>query len=66
MKIRIKTYNGELPNNLTVNKVYDAVRVDSERMRVICDDGQVITTNINKSGYLGMDENGGSWEIINE
>ena len=66
MRVKIKTTNGEIPKNLTIGKVYNATRIDSERMRLTCDDGQVITTNIKKSGYLSDSEIGGEWEIINE
>lgn len=62
MEVRIKSVNGSspLPTNLQMNVVYKAVRVDADRMKVTCDDNQVITTSISKSGYLG------EWEILNE
>lgn len=65
MEVRIKSVNGSspLPENLQMNVVYKAVRVDANRMKVTCDDGQVITTSISKSGYLG---DWGEWEILNE
>jgi len=65
MEVRIKSVNGEmgLPSNLQLNVVYQATRIDEHRMKVICDDGQVITTNISKSGYLGA---WGEWEIVSE
>ncbi|WP_035358005.1 hypothetical protein [Acinetobacter calcoaceticus] len=65
MEVRIKTVNGsiQLPANLQMEVVYKAVRVDANRMKVTCDDGQVITTSISKSGYLG---DWGEWEILNE
>ncbi|MBJ6351072.1 MULTISPECIES: hypothetical protein [unclassified Acinetobacter] len=65
MEVRIKSVNGSspLPENLQMNVVYKAVRVDAKRMKVTCDDGQVITTNISKSGYLG---DWGEWEIVSE
>lgn len=65
MEVRIKSVNGSslLPDNLQMNVVYKAVRVDANRMKVTCDDGQVITTSISKSGYLG---DWGEWEILNE
>lgn len=65
MEVRIKSVNGSspLPENLQMNVVYKAVRVDASRMKVTCDDGQVITTSISKSGYLG---DWGEWEILNE
>lgn len=65
MRVKIKTMNGSigLPNNLQLDKVYLATRLSEDRMKVICDDGQVITTSISKSGYLGEF---GEWEIIKE
>lgn len=66
MIVKIKTTNGDIPSNLTIGKEYDAIRVDSERMKLTCDDGQVITTNIKKSGYLSDSEIGGEWEVIAE
>ncbi|MFW1892121.1 hypothetical protein [Acinetobacter geminorum] len=65
MEVRIKTVTGEmgLPSNLQLNVVYQATRIDEHRMKVTCDDGQVITTNISKSGYLG---DWGEWEIVSE
>lgn len=65
MQVKIKSINGEsgLPSNLQLGVVYQAVRIDSKRMKVTCDDGQVITTNIKKSGYLG---DFGEWEILDE
>jgi len=65
MEVRIKTVNGPtpLPSNLKMEVIYKAIRVDADRMKVTCDDGQVITTSISKSGYLG---DWGEWEILNE
>lgn len=65
MRVKIKTVNGSigLPNNLQLDKVYLATRLSEDRMKVICDDGQEITTCISKSGYLGEF---GEWEIIDE
>ena len=65
MEVRIKSVTGDmgLPSNLQLNNVYQATRIDKHRMKVTCDDGQVITTNISKSGYLG---DWGEWEIVSE
>nr|WP_312824018.1 hypothetical protein [Acinetobacter oleivorans] len=65
MEVRIKTVTGDigLPSNLQLDNVYLATRIDEHRMKVTCDDGQVITTNIAKSGYLGT---WGEWEIVSE
>ncbi|HCV3095094.1 TPA: hypothetical protein OV563_002948 [Acinetobacter baumannii] len=65
MEVRIKSVNGSSPltANLQMDVVYKAVRIDANRMKVTCDDGQVITTSISKSGYLG---DWGEWEILSE
>lgn len=44
MEVRIKSVNGSspLPANLQMDVVYKAVRIDANRMKVTCDDGQVI------------------------
>jgi zona occludens toxin (predicted ATPase) len=61
MKVKIKTYNGELPSYLTVGKVYEVVAPTSNNgVRIITDDGAFLSTEINNSPTL----NGGSWEII--
>lgn len=64
MKVKIKSTNGEIPENLTIGKIYDASRVDDHRIKIVCDDGKLITSNIKKSGYLGDSEKGGEWEIL--
>lgn len=64
MKVKIKSFNGELPKNLTVGKIYDCVMVGNDRIKLTCDDCQEITSSISKSGYLSDDANGGSWEIV--
>ena len=66
MQVKIKTTSGVIPDNLTIGKIYSAERVDSERMRLTCDDGQLITSNIKKSGYLSDSAVGGEWEIVSE
>ena len=62
MKIRIKTYNGELPSYLTAGKVYEV------KSRGIL--GFWIVTDDLMENYVLLDDccflNGGSWEIINE
>ena len=63
MKIRIKTYNGELPSYLTLGKVYDF----KEWGLGI---GGLIKTDDNYEIHVQMlncdDLNGGSWEVVNE
>lgn len=63
MIVRVKSFNGTLPDNITLNKDYAASRVDADRMRVTLDDGQIVTSCISKSGYLG---DFGEWQIVSE
>lgn len=63
MKIRIKTYNGELPSYLTVGKVYRVTHIESLiTVRVKDDLDNSIAVRLDSCAYL----NGGSWEILNE
>ena len=64
MKIRIKSFNGELPEFLTAGRVYDVVKVPDSMHRVVINDnnGNRMSTNLYKSGYL----NGGSWELVDD
>ena len=66
MKIKIKNFNGELPDYLTVGKEYEVVDyygIHPDRHPLIIDDrDEVIAVVVNKSSHL----NGGSWEIVNE
>lgn len=61
MKIKIKSYNGKLPNYLTESRVYDVL----EKITV---DGQVFFNIIADNGAMASvsrhDLNGGSWEVI--
>lgn len=65
MKVKIKTYNGELPSYLTFGREYDVVDTNSfgkkHDYQYIKDDmGRLIVINIKKANML----NGGSWEIV--
>jgi hypothetical protein len=65
MKIRIKTFNGELPSYLTVGKVYEVDCFYENNQKYPCiyaDNKHHIVLEINKCWHL----NGGSWEIVNE
>lgn len=63
MKIRIKTYNGELPSYLTVGKAYDVLWLNYFGVPVIDrDSGGYLAISLSACGYL----NGGSWEVVNE
>lgn len=63
MKIRIKTYNGELPSYLTVGKVYEVTHNyenDSDHPCIIGDHGFELVLLVYHCGHL----NGGSWEVV--
>lgn len=60
MKVKIKTYNGELPPYLTLDKEYEASGNPNVTMQISTDVGDKITINMLCSAYL----NGGSWEIV--
>lgn len=62
MKIRIKTYNGELPSYLTGNKEYEASGNPNITMQIKTDISDTITVNMRESAFL----NGGSWEVVDE
>lgn len=62
MKIRIKTYNGELPSYLTLGKEYTVID-DMHEVAVIRDDKQ------QEQMIMFFDcphLNGGSWEVCDE
>lgn len=63
MKIRIKTYNGELPSYLTVGKAYGVVLFSIHGdPKFITDDNFFLTVDMDDSSAL----NGGSWEVVSE
>ena len=67
MKIRIKTYNGELPSYLTVGRVYGIEHIDSNGGRFIIsdldgDDDDYIVVSMIDCKHL----NDGAWEVVNE
>ena len=63
MKIRIKTYNGELPSYFTVGKVYEATPSQSGLGATFFnDDGDESYATLHNSAHL----DGGSWEVVNE
>lgn len=63
MKVRIKSFNGELPKWLSLEKWYNVFRIESLTTVYIKDDyGFSILIQPNNCSYL----NGGSWEIVNE
>lgn len=63
MKIRIKTYNGELPSYLTVGKVYEVNCIESfTSVSIASDLNKFIVVRVINCPHL----NGGSWEVVSE
>lgn len=63
MKIKIKSFNGELPDYLTVGKVYEVAAwygIANKHPIITDDNGDDIAVVMARSHIL----NGGSWEII--
>lgn len=60
MKVRIKTFNGELPEYLTEGKTYDYIKIKEYCGLVRVDNGCYYFTYLKGSAHL----NGGSWEIV--
>ena len=64
MKIKIKSFNGDLPDYLTVAKVYKVIKPETNEDvgTIISDDGYEITLIMEGTSHL----NGGSWEVVDE
>ena len=60
MKIRIKTYSGELPSYLTVGKVYEVVDSGAGLFDILDDNGELIIVDLTKDTHL----NKGEWEVV--
>ncbi|MED6004926.1 MULTISPECIES: hypothetical protein [Enterobacteriaceae] len=60
MNIKIKTFNGELPNYLTLDKEYEVISLLSRGAIFLDDDGNERMTLFKRSEHL----NGGEWELI--
>ena len=62
MKVKIKSFNGELPSYLTLCKEYKVEEFGDEGFGcyIVDDDGVEIFTVIDNTNHL----NGGSWEIV--
>ena len=60
MKVKIKTFNGELPDYFTLGKEYNAMVRSDYSLFIIDDDSDSILCAFN--GYPHL--NGGSWEIV--
>lgn len=61
MKVKIKSFNGVLPEYLTIDKeyeVHDVVTVSNQEFfNIIADNGSMVSV-------CHHDLNGGSWEVI--
>ena len=63
MKIKIKSFNGDLPDYLTLGKVYEFDSWSDDNDGSIQDDlGMGLYIFLNYYDFL----NGGSWEVVNE
>ena len=63
MKIRIKTFNGELSHRFTKYKTYDVVGiVNLHNVVIVSDSGYECVVTLECCRHL----NGGSWEIVND
>lgn len=62
MKVRIKTFNGGLPEYLTEGKEYEVVCGNGRYLDIVGDNEMPVLLDINDCDHL----NGGSWEVINE
>ena len=60
MKVKIKWFNGELPECITQEKEYDVISFDGQGFDFLDDVGEWNYTNVKKSWVL----NGGDWEIM--
>ena len=63
MKVKIKEYFGELPDYLTLGKLYKVEEVLDVHLFLVEDDnGDAMIVFTEDCGFL----NGGSWEVVNE
>lgn len=62
MKVKIKSFNGELPYYLTLNTEYTCAKPSSEDDYIFIDDDINYTRAITLKNCWHL--NGGSWEIV--
>ena len=62
MKIKIKSFNVDLPEYLTIGKVYEFKKLKSYCGLVVVDNGDEYFTYLKGSVHLG----GGSWEVVDD
>lgn len=61
MKVKIKTYNGELPDYLTAEKTYPVLKKITINGQVFFN---IISDSKNMISVCSHDLNGGSWEFV--
>ena len=63
MKVKVKSFNGELPEYLIEDKEYEIefIMLDSVFITTDFDDHEYVCITLNNCKHL----NGGDWEIIN-
>ena len=62
MKIKIKSFNGELPDYFTIDKVYEAKHRSEHTFFLDDDEGYMLLCLYDNCPNL----NGGSWEVVDE
>ena len=66
MKVKIKSFNGDLPDYLTLGKHYDVIEPDVDLISglyyILDDYKDSCLIYLEDCGYL----NGGEWEVVNE
>lgn len=62
MKVKIKSFNGELPDYLTVGKLYEVFDYEYENDFGYLFDDECVEITFKQHGSQHL--NGGSWEIV--
>ena len=60
MKVKIKSFNGKIPNYLTEDKEYQVIASDGKGFEILDDMDEWLYTRFEDSYFL----NGGDWEIV--
>lgn len=60
MKVKIKSFNGELPDYFTEGEEYQAINEDKYSMYVVDNNGDSAFCLFDDCSHL----NGGSWEVV--
>ena len=63
MKIKIKSFNGDLPSYLSSEQSYEIEHIDHEGRHFICTEQvEYVCVTLDNCKHL----NGGSWEVVDE